>query len=216
MALGLPLARTSSSSEEIYGSLWRSLVRWLVANVGLLPSQRLALRADKLTFNTDENVDGHAAGPRLVGRAAAGGAYRRVAASSRGRSPACRAATIPGQYHVGLGRLPEGRYSLRVRGHRQERSVGRGRLRRARKPGRAARRPRAAERDEADRRAERRGGRSKTPIRGCWPSSSISTSSRTRPERTAQTMAWDRWWVLLGAFAVWGAAWGLRRRSGLV
>ena len=41
--------------EEIYGSLWRSLVRWLVANVGLLPSQRLALRADKLTFGTDEN-----------------------------------------------------------------------------------------------------------------------------------------------------------------
>ena len=40
--------------------------------------------------------------------------------------------------------------------------------------------------------------------------------SRTRPERTAQTMAWDRWWVLLGAFALWGAAWGLRRRSGLV
>jgi len=40
--------------------------------------------------------------------------------------------------------------------------------------------------------------------------------SRTRPERTAQTMAWDRWWVLLGAFLIWGAAWGLRRRSGLV
>ena len=39
---------------------------------------------------------------------------------------------------------------------------------------------------------------------------------RTRPERTAQTMAWDRWWVLLGAFAIWGTAWGLRRRSGLV
>ncbi len=39
---------------------------------------------------------------------------------------------------------------------------------------------------------------------------------RTRPERTAQTMAWDRWWALIGAFALWGAAWGLRRRSGLV
>jgi hypothetical protein len=39
---------------------------------------------------------------------------------------------------------------------------------------------------------------------------------RTRPERTAQTMAWDRWWVLIAAFAIWSAAWGLRRRSGLV
>ena len=40
--------------------------------------------------------------------------------------------------------------------------------------------------------------------------------SRTRPERSVQTMAWDRWWMLLGAFALWGAAWSLRRRSGLV
>jgi hypothetical protein len=33
--------------EEVHGSLWRSLVRWLVANVGLLPGQKLSLRADK-------------------------------------------------------------------------------------------------------------------------------------------------------------------------
>ncbi len=40
--------------------------------------------------------------------------------------------------------------------------------------------------------------------------------TRTRPVRTAQTTAWDRWWVLLAAFCVWGGAWGLRRFSGLV
>ena len=50
------LAPEHQKQEEIYGSLWRSLVRWLVANVGMLPSQRLALRADKLSFTTDENV----------------------------------------------------------------------------------------------------------------------------------------------------------------
>lgn len=38
----------------------------------------------------------------------------------------------------------------------------------------------------------------------------------SRPERTVGTTAWDRWWVLLGAFALWGGAWGLRRWSGLV
>ena len=39
---------------------------------------------------------------------------------------------------------------------------------------------------------------------------------RARPPRTARTMAWDRWWVLSGALLLWGAAWGLRRRSGVV
>jgi hypothetical protein len=40
--------------------------------------------------------------------------------------------------------------------------------------------------------------------------------SASRPTRTARTTAWDRWWVLAGAFALWGVAWGIRRRSGLV
>ncbi len=40
--------------------------------------------------------------------------------------------------------------------------------------------------------------------------------ARTRPQRTARTMAWDRWWALSGALMIWAAAWSLRRRSGLV
>ena len=77
------LSPEHQEQEEIYGSLWRSLVRWLVANVGLLPSQRLALRADKLTFSTDESGHRHAVGPRLVGRAAPSGTERRIRSSGR-------------------------------------------------------------------------------------------------------------------------------------
>ena len=40
--------------------------------------------------------------------------------------------------------------------------------------------------------------------------------TRSRPERTVQTTAWDRWWILTAAMALWATAWGLRRRSGLV
>ncbi|HEY2837629.1 MAG TPA: hypothetical protein VGJ26_00660, partial [Pirellulales bacterium] len=40
--------------------------------------------------------------------------------------------------------------------------------------------------------------------------------ARSRPERLSKTTAWDRWWVLVGVFGVWTAAWGLRRASGLV
>ena len=57
--------------------LWKSLVRWLVANVGLLPSQRLALRPDKLTFDTEENVAATLLTRDWSGAAAAGGTCRR-------------------------------------------------------------------------------------------------------------------------------------------
>ena len=40
--------------------------------------------------------------------------------------------------------------------------------------------------------------------------------ARSRPERVRRITAWDRWWILLGVFVVWGTAWGLRRSSGLV
>ncbi len=39
---------------------------------------------------------------------------------------------------------------------------------------------------------------------------------RSRPERVIRTAAWDRWWLLVGAFALWGTTWGLRRWSGLI
>ena len=42
--------------DATYATLWRSLIRWLVANVGLLPSQQLALRTDEVTFSTTELV----------------------------------------------------------------------------------------------------------------------------------------------------------------
>jgi hypothetical protein len=39
---------------------------------------------------------------------------------------------------------------------------------------------------------------------------------QSRPQRLARSIAWDRAWVLLAAVGLWGAAWGLRRWSGLV
>ena len=112
--MGLPRPE-HQQQEEIYGSLWRSLVRWLVANVGLLPSQRLALRADRLTFSTDE-----AATATLLVRDWSGEPPQvELSGGSAPQPQTFRCAprgSYPGQYHVGLGRLPEGRYSIRVPG----------------------------------------------------------------------------------------------------
>jgi hypothetical protein len=200
--------------EEIYGSLWRSLVRWLVSNVGMLPSQRLALRADKLSFTTDENVNatllvrdwsGDPPQVELIG-----------GTSNRPQSFRCAPrGSYPGQFYVGLGRLPEGRYSLRVAGIDKKDVSGvaafdvRGNL--------AERLDVCAQQNVMKMIAKESGG---AVLERADPRLLAQQFDqhlgRTRPERTAQTTAWDRWWVLLGAFAIWGTAWGLRRRSGLV
>ncbi len=39
---------------------------------------------------------------------------------------------------------------------------------------------------------------------------------RSRPPRIHRIAAWDRGWVLLLIFGLWGIAWGVRRSSGLV
>ena len=200
--------------EEIYGSLWRSLVRWLTANVGLLPSQRLALRADKLSFNTDENVTA-----TLLVRDWSGEPPQVELAG--GSLPSPRIANcvprgnFPGQFYAGLGRLPEGRYSLRVLGIDKKELSGvaafdvRGNL--------AERLDVRAQPNAMKLIAQDSGGAVLETLDPQMLAQQFDQHlSRTRPERTAQTMAWDRWWVLLGAFAIWGAAWGLRRRSGLV
>ncbi len=208
------LAPEHRQQEEIYGSLWRSLVRWLVANVGLLPSQRLSLRADTLSFNTDENVtatllvrawSGDPPQVELTGGSST--APRKFSCVPRGN--------YPGQFCVALGRLPEGRYLLRVAGLDKDDPSGvapfdvRGNL--------AERLDLCAQPKLMKLIAQESGGAAlETADPRLLARQFEQHLSRTRPERATRIMAWDRWWVLLGALAIWGAAWGLRRRSGLV
>jgi hypothetical protein len=208
------LSPDHKKEEEVYGSLWRSLVRWLAANVDMLPSQRLSLRADKLSFNTGENVTA-----TLLVRDWSGGVPRVTLTGGAKAEPQTFTCTprgsYPGQYYVALGRLPEGRYSLRVEGIDKNDLSGvaafdvRGNL--------AERLDVCAQPRVMKLLAEQSGGAVlDTADPRLLARQFDQHLSRTRPERTAQTMAWDRWWVLAGAFAVWGLAWGMRRRSGLV
>ncbi|MEN6407110.1 MAG: hypothetical protein ABFC77_11640 [Thermoguttaceae bacterium] len=208
------LSPEHQKQEEVYGSLWRSLVRWLVANVGLLPSQKLSLRADKLSFHTDENAtatllvrDGAGDPPQI---ALSGGDLkrpRRFGCVPRGSSP--------GQYGVAFGRLGEGRYAIRVEGSDGNDPSGEAafdvrdnlteRLDLSAQPGvmrMIAETTGGAMLDSSD---PKRLARRFDEYLG-----------RTRPERTVHTPAWDRWLSLVGALALWIATWALRRRSGLV
>ena len=209
------LAPEHQKQEEVYGSLWRSLVRWLVSNVGMLPSQRLALRADKLSFTTDENVtatllvrdwSGDPPQVQLSGGPDAAEGDRHIFRPTVGRktsqSPALTFRCVPrgsypGQFSVGLGRLPEGQYALRVAGidKNDVSAVAafdvRGNL--------AERLDVAAQPNVMKMIARESGGAVLAAADPRLLAQQFDRHlGRTRPERTAQTMAWDRWWALLG------------------
>ncbi len=50
------LAPENAARGEVYGLLWRSLMRWLVSRTGLLPGQDAALQPDKILFGTNEHA----------------------------------------------------------------------------------------------------------------------------------------------------------------
>jgi hypothetical protein len=204
--------------DELYGSLWRSLIRWLVTSAGMLPSQRLALRAEKSTFTSEENAvvtlqvreDRWTGGTPQIELSVVG--TLRVPATLVPCKPWGNA---PGQYHADLGRLGEGRYRVRVVGAGKEETSAeaafdvRGNLKErldvAARPANMAWIAQAsggAELKEAEPQAMTR--------------LFNEHLQRSRPERVIRTAAWDRWWFLVGAFALWGTTWGLRRWSGLI
>ena len=139
--VGPSYRRNIRGRDEVYGSLWRSLVRWLVANVGLLPFERMAVRTDKVTYSSDEN----ASATLLVRDSQAGGPtprielLRRHGRSSLGGFPASRGATRrasssrPGATPEGALPGPSGR-------RRERGNLRRGGLRRTRQSEGAARR----------------------------------------------------------------------------
>ena len=110
--------------DEAYGTLWRSLMRWLIANSGLLPSQQLALRSDKVTFSTEETATATllmresetAVTPPAV-------ELTGPALSAPQSIVPVAAGSWPGQYRVVFGKLPEGRYRAGVAGSTDESSA---------------------------------------------------------------------------------------------
>ena len=201
--------------DAAYGTLWRSLVRWLVANAGLLPSQQLALRTDKVTFSTTENV----AATLLVRQDKATEEMPQVELTGGDlqqpqRIAATAVGTQPGQYAVAIGRLPEGRYRARVLDSDDDVSAVasfdvRGNLK--------ERLDVAARPSVMKRVAQQSGGAVLDLEQPSGLARQFETHlARSRPERLARTTAWDRWWILTAAFCLWAATWGLRRSSGLV
>ncbi len=205
--------------DEIYGSLWQSLLRWLVSSEHLRPGQDCTLQADKITFSTAEP----ATATLLMREEAARHRIPSVELSGTGieRAETYNPVAVgddPGIFRVDFGRLPEGDYEARVAGRKKDeekeevvriafdvRSFAEERLDLKARP------------DLMARIAADSGG---AAIESDAPSEITrhfrSYMSRGRPARVTRITAWDRWWVFAGVMLVWGAAWALRRSGGLI
>ncbi|MEX1098738.1 MAG: vWA domain-containing protein [Planctomycetales bacterium] len=220
--------------DATYGSLWQSLLRWLVSSVGLAPGQDLALRTDRIAFLPEEPVSAE-----LLVRAESGTSTVPAVALLREDGTPIRsidpspAGDVPGVYRVAFGKLPEGRYRARVEERKRPGNGGPLDDQRQLTADSGQRttpvvefevRPDFREQldvqahpDRMARIAEISGG---AVLADADPQAVVAQFAehlaRSRPPRVRLISAWDRWWVLLGVFALWTAAWGLRRSAGLV
>ncbi|HET6248361.1 MAG TPA: hypothetical protein VFE47_11735 [Tepidisphaeraceae bacterium] len=205
------------NEEETYPRLWHSLLRWLVSGTGLMPGQKVMLRAGKLSFSTSE-----AAGVSLLLReeATRGGLPTVELTNAAGEAKSFVPAAVadePGGYHVDFGKLPEGHYQARV--HSSDGAADNAFGRTAfdvRRFGEEELNLRARP-DLMQRIAQGSGGAVLTnDSAGELAQRFAEHLARTRPPRSERTIAWDRWWILALIVVIWGFSWWLRRSAGLV
>ena len=209
------LAPEYQQHDPVYGSLWQSLMRWLVSSVGLAPGQDVAFRIDQVSYNVGEPVSAvvlrrpaaDEGDPPKVVLTQPDGAEQRLTPVPFGDEP--------GVYQVYFGRLEAGRYDAVLDsgdGDAAESAIA------------FQVRPYLGEQLDVDARpdlmrriAEQSGGAALDEVSPAAVAKDFSEHlTRTRPERVRRIRAWDRWWVLLGVVALWASAWTIRRASGLV
>jgi hypothetical protein len=211
------------AQEEVYASLWHSMLRWVTGSAGLLPGQKLALRADKISFATDEPATATLLVREESGNAK-GSAAREVEliGPESGAAPKAFTASVlgeePGNFRASFGKLPAGRYQARVAGAGPDdvasrcvfdvRVIGQEQLDLQARPDLMAR-------IAAD------GGGAVLADDATSAANQITKTfkehlARTRPPRHERSTAWDRPWILLAVFGLWAASWAVRRSGGLV
>jgi hypothetical protein len=202
------------AQEEVYASLWHSMLRWVAGGAGLLPGQKVALRADKISFATDEV----ATATLLIRDEAAKGRPVELTGPDLPQPKAFAPSVLgedPGSFRINFGKLPAGRYQASVQGSQpgdvaskavfDVRVIGAEQLDLQARP------------DLMKRLAEDGSG----ATLGDDPAGQVSKMfkdhlARTRPPRHERSTAWDRPWVLLAVFGLWAMAWAVRRSGGLV
>ncbi|PQO41044.1 vWA domain-containing protein [Blastopirellula marina] len=204
--------------DALYGTLWRSLVRWLVSNVGLMPNQRVALRPDSVVVSS-----GQTAAATLLLRDEQWDSLPSVELSGetldKPQTFVPQAQSSPGVYRVHFGHLPAGRYSVKVLGAKDDESAAAtafdviGNLQERLD---VAARPQALAEL-----AEQSGGapldtQNIDELPTALNNAFVENRDKNRPQLILRTPAWDRWWILATVVGLWGCTWGTRRWLGLL
>ncbi len=199
----------------VYGSLWQSLMRWLVSGAVLRPGQKMDLRCQRVIVDANEPASATLLLGPEVAAAGTPTVELRIAGEENaiGEFTPVAAGEDPGVFRVGFGKLPPGQYEARV--------ITKGELGPStRFDVRAPVREQlelAARPDLMARIADESGGAvlktaSSREVAGLFD----AYQHRTQPERIRRIPAWDRWYVLLAALGIWTAAWAVRRSGGLI
>lgn len=199
--------------DATYTYLWQSLIRWLVSSAGLTPGQDMLLRTDKITWTAGEPVSA----VLLVREETRQQELPQVELAgpdgSRESATPVPLGDEPGVYRVPFGRLAEGQYEARIAGRQDAGSMAAFDVRRSYAEQLDVR----ARPDLMARIAQESGGEVIDAGSPLGVAEQFREHlARSRPERVRRLTAWDHWWVLMGVFAVWGTAWGLRRSAGLI
>ncbi|MGD9647690.1 MAG: hypothetical protein AB7U73_18405 [Pirellulales bacterium] len=213
------LAPAFRSHDDTYRALWQSLLRWLVTGPRLLPGQNVAVRTDKLVFAANED----ATATMLVREGADFVQPPQVMLTGTGivgtKPFAPTASDEDGTiFRLNFGKLPEGNYSGAIEGI--EGDDGSTRLEFEVRTLLDEQLYLQARPDIMARVAVLSDG-AVVGEDGADDVAAIAAAIRERSvdpgaQEVRRHTAWDRWWVLLGAFTVWSALWITRRTAGLV
>ena len=204
--------------EEVYATLWRSLLRWLVSRAGLLPGQDVSLQPDRVSFDAGDV----STATMLVRRDKINKipSVRVQSTDGSGFDQEFEPRPIgqdPGVYRLDFGILEPGQYTA------QPTSTLSGASTDTVKTAFDVRQ-RWVEKLELDARpdlmsriAEASDGEvleQANPLE--FAERFDAHLERSRPPQFRRIAMWDRWWVLLGVLGLWAATWIVRRRSGLI
>jgi hypothetical protein len=200
--------------DVIYRTLWPSLLRWLAFGEGLLPGQKVALRADKLNFTTVEK----ATASLRVREGSAGPPSVELLADNGTKGTSFLPAALkdePDMFRVVFGKLSAGGYRARVASSAPAQTAAETVF--VVTPPIDEQLDLKARPDLMARIAQDSGGAVLNEASGDEITARFREhQSVTRPINVRRTTAWDCWWVMLAVLALWGTTWGFRRAGGLI
>ncbi len=220
-----------SEQEEVYSTLWRSLLRWLVSRAGLMPGQDISLQPDRVSFDA-----GDVSTATMLVRQTAVSKVPNVRVQSVGSDDfdqefqARPVGQDPGVYRLDFGKLPPGQYTAApirtlagIDGESNADSIGSKKTIESLKTAFDVRES-WVEKLELDARSDLMARIAETSGGAVLDNTNPEAFAdkfqehliRSRPPQYRRVAMWDRWWVMGAILLLWTTTWIVRRRSGLI